>query len=122
METHTHTQHTVRLYEYFMLQFVSYVHSYLFIYFFTYLFTYLFISLFQLRTRLEEELDMNLTDYKHFIDEEMIIIMRQMDSPSQIFDYLYLGSEWNASNLEELRNNGFVLSPRIVNNLFIYLL
>ena len=57
---------------------------------------------------------MKLSEYKHFIDEEMIIIMRQMDAPSQIFDYLYLGSEWNASNLDELRNNGFVLLSIIV--------
>ena len=49
---------------------------------------------------------MPLKPYKHFIDEEMIIILRQMDSPSMIFEHLYLGSEWNASNLEELRANG----------------
>ena len=30
----------------------------------------------------------------------------QMDPASMILDYLYLGSEWNASNLEELRANG----------------
>jgi len=59
-----------------------------------------------LRTRLEQELGMDLKSLRHFIDEEMIIILRQMDSPSPIFDYLYLGSEWNASNLEELRENG----------------
>lgn len=69
---------------------------------------YMYYYLFQLRNRLEQELDMNLTDYRHFIDEEMIIILRQMDAPSEIFDYLYLGSEWNASNLEELRKNGWV--------------
>jgi len=61
----------------------------------------------KLRTRLEEELNMSLTELKHFIDEEMITIMRQMDAPSQIFDYLYLGSEWNASNLDELKKNGY---------------
>jgi protein phosphatase slingshot len=70
--------------------------------------------LLQLRNRLEQDLDMNLTDYKHFIDEEMIIIMRQMDAPSEIFDYLYLGSEWNASNLEELRKNGLVCSDLLI--------
>ena len=53
-------------------------------------------------------LNMSLSKYKHFIDEEMVVIMRQMDSPSMILDYLYLGSEWNASNLEELQNNGWV--------------
>ncbi len=60
----------------------------------------------QLRESLEREMGMNLKQYKHFIDDEMIIILRQMDSPSLIFDHLYLGSEWNASNLEELRQNG----------------
>jgi len=63
----------------------------------------------KLRNRLEEELNMRLTEFKHFIDEEMITVMRQMDAPSQIFDYLYLGSEWNASNLDELKKNGYVL-------------
>ena len=29
-----------------------------------------------------------------------------MDEPSQILDYLYLGTEWNACNLEELKENG----------------
>ncbi len=47
-----------------------------------------------------------LKKLKHFIDEEIIIIMRQMDSASRILDHLYLGSEWNASNLEELKKNG----------------
>ncbi len=50
-----------------------------------------------------------LKKLKHFIDEEIIIIMRQMDSASMILDHLYLGSEWNASNLEELKRNGYVL-------------
>jgi len=53
---------------------------------------------------------MSLTEFKHFIDEEMITVMRQMDAPSQIFDYLYLGSEWNASNLDELKKLGYALS------------
>ncbi len=39
----------------------------------------------------------------------MIVIMGQMEAASRIFDYLYLGTEWNASNLEELETNKFVL-------------
>lgn len=62
-----------------------------------------------IRTRLEEHLDMNLTEYKSFIDQEMLIILGQMDAPTKIFDHVYLGSEWNASNLEELQQNGYVL-------------
>lgn len=37
----------------------------------------------------------------------MITIMGQMDRASRIFDYMYLGTEWNASNLEELESNKF---------------
>jgi len=66
---------------------------------------FMYVSV-KLRNRLEEELDMSLTELKQFIDEEMITVMRQMDAPSQIFDYLYLGSEWNASNLDELKKIG----------------
>lgn len=63
-----------------------------------------------IRTRLEEHLDMNLTEYKSFIDEEMLKILKQLDAPTKIFDHVYLGSEWNASNLEELQKNGFVFT------------
>lgn len=59
-----------------------------------------------IRTRLEEHLDMDLGEFKSFIDQEMLIILGQMDSPTEIFDHVYLGSEWNASNLEELQRNG----------------
>jgi len=59
-----------------------------------------------IRTRLEHELDRNLSEYKSFIDEEMLVILGQMDTATPIFDYLFLGSEWNASNLEELKMKG----------------
>lgn len=59
-----------------------------------------------IRSRLEEHLDMDLGEFKSFIDQEMLIILGQMDSPTEIFDHVYLGSEWNASNLEELQRNG----------------
>lgn len=59
-----------------------------------------------IRTRLEERLDMDLTEYKSYIDQEMLTILGQMDAPTKIFDHVYLGSEWNASNLEELQENG----------------
>lgn len=60
----------------------------------------------QVRSRLEESLDMDLGEYKSFIDEEMIVILGQMDEATEIFPHVYLGSEWNASNLEELNKNG----------------
>lgn len=59
-----------------------------------------------LREQLEAVLCRNLKEYKSFIDEEMIVVMGQLDSPSRIFDFLFLGSEWNASNLDELNRNG----------------
>ncbi|CRK96813.1 CLUMA_CG009948, isoform B [Clunio marinus] len=59
-----------------------------------------------IRGRLEEHLDMDLGEFKSFIDEEMLVILGQMDAPTEIFEHVYLGSEWNASNLEELQRNG----------------
>ncbi|XP_044734555.1 protein phosphatase Slingshot isoform X2 [Chrysoperla carnea] len=59
-----------------------------------------------IRSRLEEELDMDLDEFKSFIDQEMLVILGQMDAPTEIFEHVYLGSEWNASNLEELQKNG----------------
>ncbi|XP_033748878.1 protein phosphatase Slingshot homolog 1-like isoform X2 [Pecten maximus] len=59
-----------------------------------------------LREALEEKLKRSLKSHKKFVDQEMITIMGQMDSPTMIKDYLYLGSEFNASNLEELTENG----------------
>ncbi len=49
---------------------------------------------------------MDLNEFKSFIDQEMLTILGQMDEPTKIFDYLYLGSEWNASNLDELKYKG----------------
>ena len=57
---------------------------------------------------MEEALQMKLDEYRSYFDEELIRILGQMDAPSQILDYLYLGSEWNASNLEELQQLGWV--------------
>lgn len=59
-----------------------------------------------IRTRLEHVLDRDLGEYKPFIDQEMIVILGQMDAPTEVFENVFLGSEWNASNLEELQKNG----------------
>ena len=59
-----------------------------------------------IRLQLEHDLKQNLEEFKSFIDEEILLILGQMDQASKIFDFLYLGSEWNASNLEELKSNG----------------
>ncbi|KHJ93779.1 DEK protein [Oesophagostomum dentatum] len=59
--------------------------------------------------------------HKDFIDREMLVILGQMDKPSRIFPYLLLGTEWNASNWEELNKNnvGYILNmTREVDNFF----
>ncbi|CAH1233921.1 SSH2 [Branchiostoma lanceolatum] len=60
----------------------------------------------QVRQQVEKKMNTNLHDFRGYIDQEMIIILGQMDAASEIFEHLYLGSEWNASNLEELQQNG----------------
>ena len=60
----------------------------------------------RIRAQLESDLGQNLEEHKSFIDTEILQILGQMDPASKILDYLYLGSEWNAGNLEELHANG----------------
>lgn len=55
---------------------------------------------------MEEKLNRSLKQYRSFIDQEMLLVIRQLDAATEIFDFLYLGSEWNASNLSELKENG----------------
>ncbi|XP_018574338.1 protein phosphatase Slingshot isoform X2 [Anoplophora glabripennis] len=74
-----------------------------------------------IRGRLEDELDMDLGEYKSFIDQEMLVILGQMDAPTEIFEHVYLGSEWNASNYEELQKNriGYILNvSKEIDNFF----
>lgn len=42
---------------------------------------------------LEKNLNMDMKDYKEYIDNEMMVTMAQMDKPSKIFDYLFLVRE-----------------------------
>nr|XP_060642098.1 protein phosphatase Slingshot homolog 1 isoform X1 [Anolis sagrei ordinatus] len=75
----------------------------------------------EIRNELEKHMSCNLKEFKEFIDNEMLLILGQMDKPSLIFDHLYLGSEWNASNLEELRSSGvdYILNvTREIDNFF----
>ena len=58
-----------------------------------------------IRQQLEKEMEQNLAEFKMMIDEEILLILGQMDPASKIFDFMYLGSEWNASNFEELQAN-----------------
>uniref|UniRef100_A0A3Q0S851 Protein phosphatase Slingshot homolog 1 n=1 Tax=Amphilophus citrinellus TaxID=61819 RepID=A0A3Q0S851_AMPCI len=73
----------------------------------------------EIRNDLEQHMNCNLKEYKEFIDNEMLLILGQMDKATLIFDHVYLGSEWNASNLEELREVGFILNvTREIDNFF----
>ncbi|XP_051960629.1 protein phosphatase Slingshot homolog 2-like isoform X2 [Xyrauchen texanus] len=75
----------------------------------------------EIRTELEMHMVCDLREFKEYIDNEMIIILGQMDRPTEIFEHVYLGSEWNASNLEELQNSGvqYILNvTREIDNFF----
>ncbi|XP_076843238.1 protein phosphatase Slingshot homolog 1 isoform X1 [Brachyhypopomus gauderio] len=75
----------------------------------------------EIRNELEQHMNCNLTEYKEFIDNEMLLILGQMDKATLIFDHVYLGSEWNASNLEELQETGvgYILNvTREIDNFF----
>ncbi|KAG7328792.1 hypothetical protein KOW79_006966 [Hemibagrus wyckioides] len=75
----------------------------------------------QVRSALEERIGLDMKNYKEYIDNEMMVTMAQMDKPSKILDYLYLGSEWNAANFEELQKNnvGYILNVTMeIDNFF----
>ncbi|XP_046705043.1 protein phosphatase Slingshot homolog 3 isoform X2 [Silurus meridionalis] len=79
------------------------------------------ITSIQVRTALEEKIGLDMKNYKEFIDNEMMVTMAQMDKPSKILDYLFLGSEWNAANFEELQKNnvGYILNVTMeIDNFF----
>ncbi|XP_076971683.1 protein phosphatase Slingshot homolog 3 isoform X2 [Tamandua tetradactyla] len=59
----------------------------------------------EIRQALELRLGCALQQYRDFIDNQMLLLVAQQDRASRIFPHLYLGSEWNAANLEELQRN-----------------
>lgn len=72
-------------------------------------------------TALNSRLGFDIRPFREYIDNEILVTMAQMDKPSQIFDYLFLGSEWNAANIEELQKNnvGYILNvTREIDNFF----
>ncbi|KAM3612347.1 uncharacterized protein V6R79_007170 [Siganus canaliculatus] len=72
-------------------------------------------------TALEAWAGFDMRPYKEYIDNEILVTMAQMDKPSKILDNLYLGSEWNAANFEELQKNnvGYILNmTREIDNFF----
>ncbi|XP_061655795.1 protein phosphatase Slingshot homolog 1 isoform X5 [Phyllopteryx taeniolatus] len=75
----------------------------------------------EIRNELEQHMSCDLKEFKEFIDNEMLLILGQMDKATLIFDHVYLGSEWNASNLDELRECGvgYILNmTREIDNFF----
>ncbi|CAL8281319.1 unnamed protein product [Gadus morhua 'NCC'] len=75
----------------------------------------------EIRSLLEQHMSCSLKDYKEFMDKEMLLVLGQLDKATLIFDHLYLGSEWNASNLEELQDCGvgYILNvAREIDNFF----
>ncbi|MCI4379612.1 hypothetical protein PGIGA_G00230180 [Pangasianodon gigas] len=75
----------------------------------------------QIRSALEAKIGLDMKNYKEYIDNEMMVTMAQMDKPSKILEYLYLGSEWNAANFEELQKNnvGYILNVTMeIDNFF----
>ncbi|XP_067682660.1 uncharacterized protein [Haliotis asinina] len=74
-----------------------------------------------LRLTVEESIGAKLNEFREYFDSEMMRILGQMDAPSQILDFLYLGTEWNASNIDELNENGvkYILNvTREIDNFF----
>nr|XP_020491431.1 protein phosphatase Slingshot homolog 3-like [Labrus bergylta] len=70
---------------------------------------------------LKTRIGFDMRPYTEYIDNEILVTMAQMDKPSKIFDHLYLGSEWNAANFEELQKNnvGYILNiTREIDNFF----
>lgn len=45
---------------------------------------------FQIRAELEMQMVCDLGEFKKFIGNEMIVILGQMDSPTEIFEHVYL--------------------------------
>lgn len=45
------------------------------------------------RTQVEKDMGMCLSHYKNFIEEKILMTLGQMDEPSLIKDYLYLGEQ-----------------------------
>jgi protein phosphatase slingshot len=64
------------------------------------------MSSIHIREMLEKELQLKLDSFKKFIDATIFQFYNQLvECASQIMPYMYLGTEWNASNYDSLVNN-----------------
>lgn len=61
------------------------------------------VSTKQLRDLVETKLGCSLATHRETFEQCVLVVMGQLEKPSRILDGLYLGSEWNASNLDEMR-------------------
>ncbi|KAM3724172.1 Protein phosphatase Slingshot [Dirofilaria immitis] len=68
-----------------------------------------------IRLKVEETMHIKMDKYKDFISRQMMVIMGQMDRASQIFPYLYLGTEWNACDWQWLESNGIKYIVNVTN-------
>ena len=48
------------------------------------------VSVKQLKKKVAQEVAMDLSPYNAFLDQQMMVILKQMEKPSRIYDYLYL--------------------------------
>lgn len=61
------------------------------------------ISTRDVREKLEKALNMEIKERKEFVNRQIMTIVGQMDPPTKITEYIYLGSEWNSSNKSEMK-------------------
>ena len=64
-----------------------------------------------MRQELETHFKRSLKPYKSYIDEQMIIAFGQMDPPSLILDWMYLGNGCCAMLCMGLRNVSIATNP-----------
>ena len=59
------------------------------------------VSVKQLKKKVEEAVAMDLKPYNAFLDQQMMVILKQMEKPSKIYDYLYLVIRQKCASLEK---------------------
>ena len=65
------------------------------------------MSSISIRRILEAELQLNLDNFKKFVDVTIFQFYNQLvECASQVLPFIYLGTEWNASNYESLVSDG----------------
>uniref|UniRef100_A0A8C2C9N5 protein-serine/threonine phosphatase n=1 Tax=Cyprinus carpio TaxID=7962 RepID=A0A8C2C9N5_CYPCA len=72
-----------------------------------------------IRTELEMQMVCNLREFKEYIDNEMIIILGQMDRPSEIFEHVYLVRVMSPINFNHTFQVQYILNvTREIDNFF----